>query len=85
MGASYLAPSEADVLPLVPQQTPTCQSAFTPKHRVVSLSLCVWLFYVCVSKMVCLHTPSCANANTNGRLMWLALPLFDMQSSRTAG
>jgi hypothetical protein len=40
---------------------------------------------VCVSKFICLHTPSCGSANTNGRLMWLALPLLDMHSSETAG
>lgn len=42
-------------------------------------------FDVCVSEFICLHTPSCGSANTNGRLMWLALPLLDMHSSETAG
>jgi hypothetical protein len=46
--AGHLAPSEADVLPLIHQQTPTHQSALTLKHQVVSLSLCVWFRRLCL-------------------------------------
>ena len=61
--ASYLAPGGADILPLIPQQTPTRQSAFTPKHPVVSLSLCVW-FLKSVFLSLCVRISQAAQAPT---------------------